>query len=106
MLELTFVKNHAIRKVFIKDKIVTLITPEFNYQTISFDEDKYNLLKQSNNISELSNLSEEELNKQDKKVVDLVNEIKYSKIDFNDEEALKQDLIKDFQETGWRCIKR
>ena len=105
MIELTFVKNHAIRKVFIKDKTVTLITPEMNYQTIIIDEEKYNKLRNDDKMKKLSELSQEDLEKlNDKRVVNLVNDIKIN-IDFNDTEFLRKDLINDFQDSGWRCIK-
>lgn len=107
MIELTFVKNHAIRKVFIKNKTVTLITPEFNYQPVIFDEEKYNALKNSENMASLTKLTYEELEKnQDKRVVELVTELKEAKVDFNNEQELKEDIIKDFQDSKWRCIKR
>ena len=106
-IELTFIKNHAMRKVFIKDKQVIIITPELNNQPLIFDEDKYNKLIQSEQIKKLSNMNESELKEtQDKKTYELINEIKSNNIDFNNYEQLKKDLINDFQLSGWRCINR
>lgn len=110
--ELTFVKNHSIRKVFIKNGIINLITPEMSYTPIPFDKAKYMKLINSKESKKIADLSYEDLvklrgEKQAQVIVEFAEEInKKRDIDFNDTESLKNEIIKDFQDSGWRCIKQ
>lgn len=87
-MELVFITGGAYRKVIIEKRIVSMITPELGFMPYTVDLDKIDK-KQMEKVK----LSEEE-----KKTIRQLAKLK-------SEEAMAKDIIKDFQKTGWRCIK-
>jgi len=86
-IELVFGAGGGLRTVFIKDNIVTLISAETNYVPVQMDINKMRQNEKLKNDPRMQNLMME------------VNELKT-------EEDMAKDIIKDFQEQGWRLIKR
>jgi len=90
-MELTFVKKSSLRKIFIKDRVMTLITPELNYQPLSLS------------ITQLKTA----LASGDKRIEDAIKEAGVDDLDkYVDDETMAKEIIKDFQEHNWRCVKR
>lgn len=88
MIHLHFVAGSAYRKVYIHHRKISMITPETGFQPMQFDLD--NLPKKLNG---------KELGKENLKLLKEISKLET-------EEEMKKDVIKDFQSTGWRCIKR
>lgn len=88
MIKLTFAIGGNIRKVFIDKRVVTLMTAETGFQPIQMDLDKLNDRKIQKKIG--------------KDGLKFMKDVAL----LNSEEEMAKDLIKDFQQTGWRCVKR
>lgn len=106
---LGFVRNHAVMHLYIKNGKVNLITGTIN---IEFDKEKYKKISESKEAESLAKLDFDDLNKQygERKaqiIMEFSNELeKKREIDFNDVDSLKRELIRDFQDSGWRCFKQ
>lgn len=90
MINLTFISGSAVRKVIINEKVISLITPEMHFVPLRIDLNKLNETKEQ--MKENKGLTEEDF----KMISDLSA--------LNSEEALKKDIIKDFQARGWRRV--
>ena len=88
MIKLSFVTGGALRKVFIDGRKISMMSQETGFTPISMDLDKIN----EKTIKK----------KMGKEGLDFMKQI--SKLETEDEMA--RDVIKDFQSTGWRLIKR
>jgi hypothetical protein len=96
MIDLHFIrevngkKKYGIRQVIIKDRVITFITPELNYQplTLSIKQLKTALASGDARIEQAFKDTDTDLDT------------------FIDDESIATSVIKDFQENGWRCIKR
>lgn len=106
--ELGFVRNHAVMRVYIKNGKVNLLTGRINME---FDKEKYKKISDSKEVEALSKLTYDELVKQYGElkaqiIMEFSSELEKKRdIDFNDIDSLKKELIKDFQDSGWRCYK-
>jgi hypothetical protein len=88
MIELLFVRKGAMIKVYIKEKVVTMIAPQLGNQPVIFDVNK---AKES----------------KDEKMLKLLEAVDLK--DFNefvDDESCAKSIITDFQNSSWRCVKR
>lgn len=89
MIQLEFIKKASLRRTFVENKKITFMTPEMNNQPIVLD----------------INLA---IEKQDEKMIDMLKQLgmddfqKYK--DWNDRQ-IADEIILDFKESGWRCIK-
>lgn len=90
MIKLSFVIGGSLRKVYIKDRNISLLSQETGYTPISIDLDKLESKKKS---------FIKKLGKEGMKLMKEVAELKT-------EEEMARDIIKDFQNEGWRLIKR
>jgi hypothetical protein len=90
MIELHFIKRSSLRKVFIKDREITMITPELNYQPMKIT------------ITQLKTA----LASGDERINRALKDTETNLDEYNDDESIMKDILKDFQESGWRCIKR
>lgn len=92
MIKLTFAIGGNIRRVFIDKRVITLMTAETGFQPIQMDLDKLE-----------SKSMQKKIKKQmGKDGLSFMKEVAL----LNTEEEMEQDVIKDFQKTGWRCVKR
>ncbi len=89
-MELTFVIGGNVRKVFINGRVISILTKETGFVPIEIDLDNLDIL----NETIKSKVDEEQLN--------LLEEISHLKT----EEEMAKDIIKDFQSSGWRLIKK
>lgn len=90
MIKLTFITGGAIRRVFIDNRKVSLMTAELNNVPLQIDLDK---------------LDDKETKKKLEKVKmddELMKELSL----LNTEEEIAEDVKKDFQGSGWRLFKR
>jgi hypothetical protein len=87
MKDLKFTKKGQIRQVYIKDKVITMITPEMSYQPLIFNLDKINEIK---NEKQLKTIREAGLDNLEK---------------YKDENSIAIEIISEFDESGWRLIK-
>lgn len=88
MIRLAFGIGGALRQVTINKRIISLMTKETGYVPIQMDLDKMN---------------EKSIKKQmGKDGLKFMKEISHLK----NEEDMAKDIIKDFQETGWRLVKK
>lgn len=88
MIELHFVRSGGLIRVFIRNKVITMIAPQLGNQPVTFDVNK----------------AQEKLDDKMMKLLEAVNLKDFS--EFIDDEACAKSIIKDFQESGWRCVKR
>ncbi len=83
MKKLLFTMGKMQRKIMIDDRVVTMITPENNYQPVIFNIEK---------IIATNKMSIEEL--------EAVKAIK----ELSDEERIANDIIEDFKMSGWEYV--
>ncbi len=88
MIRLSFVTGGSLRKVTLENNKIAMMTPETNMVPMVFDLDKLE-----------DNPKFKDMNVEQRK---LFEEIKLLKT----EEEKAKDIIKDFQRTGWRLLKR
>lgn len=88
MIKLSFVLGSSLRRVIINQKKISLASQETGFTPISIDLDKLDNNKHFN-----------ELDDKGKKLLEECKKLKT-------EEEIARDIIKDFQGSGWRCIKR
>lgn len=87
MLNLAFVRGSSLRRVVIKKRKISLLSSETGFAPISMDLDKLD-----DTVIE---------KKMGKEALELIKEISL----LNTEKEMAQDIKKDFQKDGWRCIK-
>lgn len=92
-MELVFVTGGALRRIFIKDRAITMISPEMGFTPITIELDK---LAESATQEKMQRLK---LTDDDKFTIKSLAEL-------GSEEDIAKDIIKDFKKTGWRCIKQ
>ncbi len=90
-MELVFITGSSIRKVFINDRKVSLISAELGFTPLEIDLDKLNEFEDK--IKKIK-MSKEDI----KTIKDLAK--------LGSEKEIAKDIIKDFQKSGWRCTKR
>ena len=90
-MKLTFITGSAIRRVIIKGRIITLLAAEISNKPLTINLDEIN--SQEEKFKKM-NLSEDDIR--------LIKEL--SKL--GNEEEIAQDIITDFQKTGWRLAKK
>ncbi len=90
-MHLVFTTGSAIRRVFIKDRKLTLLAAELGFHPLVVDLDKLDEQKDKFKKMKLSNED-----------VKLIHELAL----LNDEEAMARDIINDYQKTGWRLIRK
>ncbi len=88
MINLAFVAGSSLRRVIIDERKITMMSPETKFVPMVMDLDKIN--------------EKEIIKKMGKDGLKFMKEI--SKLET--EEDMAQDVIKDFQRTGWRRIKK
>lgn len=95
MINLTFITGSSIRRVHIKDRIVTLLAEELSSKplTINLDEidaqqDKFEEMIKNRSLSE--------------KDITMIKQL----AKLGSEEEIAKDIINDFQKTGWRLVKK
>ncbi len=91
MISLVFITGSAIRRIYIKDRTVTLIAAETSGQPVTINLDEID--SQQDKFKQMK-LSEE----------DIVTIKELSKL--GSENDMAKDIINDFQSTGWRLVKR
>lgn len=88
MIKLSFVRGSSLRKAFINGRKISLMSQETGFAPISMDLDKIN---------------EKEIKKKmGSEGLKFIKEIALLRT----EQDMAKDIIRDFQQTGWRCIKR
>ncbi len=87
MIRLTFAIGGNLRKVYIDKRKISMLTAETGWVPILMDLDK------------IDKKVEKKLGKD---AVELLKEISKLKT----EKAMAKDIIRDFQESGWRLFKR
>ncbi len=90
MIRLTFIAGGGIRKVFIDDRIINFLTAETSFVPLVVDLD---------NLDKLNSKIKKTLGKEAKKTLQEISLLET-------EEDIANDIIKDFQKTGWRKIKK
>lgn len=93
MIELSFVTGGALRKVVVNGRKLSLITAELGFNPLTIDLDK---LGTEQNKEKLDRLK---LSDEDRKTIKEISKL-------GSEEDIAQDIIKDFQKTGWRLVKK
>ena len=88
MKDLAFVRGGALRKVYVKDKVITIMTGEMGFTPFVIDLDRLDKVK-----GKLDKIKADE---------EFLKELAQLKT----EEEIVRDVVKDFQKGGWREIKR
>ncbi len=92
-MELSFVMGSGIRRVFIDERKVTIVSAELGFHPLEF------------NLDELDKPKTKKAMRKQKLSAEEVRTLRaLSKL--GSEEAMAKDIIKDFQKQGWRCVKR
>lgn len=92
MINLKFLSGNSVRLVTIKEKSITLITPEFNFVPFTI------------NLSKITSNKSKELNKIPKLTAkDKIVIVKMAKN--SSEEDISKDIISDFKKEGWNLCK-
>lgn len=87
MIKLNFVIGSAIRRVFIKDRVITLLTVENSFVPIEID---------LNNLDNNKSKVEKSLKDNNFNWGDLSN--------LKSEKEIAEDIIIDFKKSGWRLV--
>lgn len=88
MIKLAFVIGGALRKVVIDGRIIKMMSQETGFIPIEMDLDKINEKKIKKKMGEDG--------------LKFMKEIAL----LNTEEEMSRDIIKDFQRTGWKMVKK
>ncbi len=88
MIRLTFAIGGNIRKVYIDKRVISMLTAETGFVPIKMDLDKLDMGKIKSKMGDEG--------------IQLLNELS----SLETEEEMARDVIKDFQLTGWRCVRR
>jgi len=91
MIKLVFITGGAIRRVFIKERVITIIAAEISNKPLTVNLDKID--------EQQEDLKKMKLSEHDIKMIHELAEL-------GTEEEMAEDVITDFQKTGWRLIKR
>jgi len=89
-MELVFAIGGAYRRVFINGRKIGFLTAEIGYTPLVIDLDK---LESGENKSELKKIEASK---------EFLKELRELKT----ENEIAKDIIKDFQKSGWRLVKR
>ena len=92
-MKLTFVIGGAIRRVHINGRVISLESAELSYMPFSFDLDKLDTKETKEKMSKMK------MSNEDIKTLKELHKL-------GSEDAIAKDIIKDFQKTGWRLVKR
>jgi 3-methyladenine DNA glycosylase Tag len=88
MIELQFAAKAHIIKIIIKDRIITMIAPQLGNAPVQFDVNKAAQF-------------------QDERMTELLKEVGIKDFsEFDNDNACAKSIVKDFQESGWRMVKR
>ncbi len=90
-MKLVFITGNAIRRVIIQGRIITLLAAETSNKPVTINLDEID--------SHANNFDKMKLNEEDIVTIKKLTEL-------GSEEEIAQDIIKDFQKTGWRLIKK
>lgn len=92
MKRLSFVCGSSLRKVVIDGRKISMMSQETGFIPVSFDLDKMDSKSQIKKIK----------GKMGQEGLDFIKQVAL----LNTEEEMEKDIIKDFQLTGWRRIRR
>lgn len=90
MIELHFVKRAALRKIFIDDRVITMITPELSYQPMQITIKQLQMALASG----------------DERIKGALEDAEVDLDKYQTDESIAEEIIKDFTDEGWRVIKR
>ncbi len=93
MIQLFFLQGSRYRKVFIKDRKIAMMTPELGGSPITLDLDALDTKET------LEKMNSMKLTSEDRIAIQEMGKLK-------DPAAIAKDIIRDFQQSGWRCVKR
>lgn len=97
MIELHFAKRNFLRKVYIKEKQVSMVSNEASNYPISLN------IKQMQDVTK--GKANEELKAKNidvEKVKKMIEENGINPDDYESEEAIAEDITKEFKQLGWR----
>ena len=92
-MELVFVTGSALRKVYIKDRKISIMTNELGMAPLEIDLDKLDDKKSKKHMRKMK------LSTKDKKVIKQLAKL-------GSEKEIAKDIISDFRKSGWRMVKR
>lgn len=92
-IELVFTSSNSIRRVHVNGKKIAILAPELSFAPLEIDLDRLKEKEMQDKIRKLK------MNERDEKVLHELAKL-------NSEEEIIKDIKKDFQETGWRLIKK
>jgi hypothetical protein len=90
-MELVFITGSAIRRVFIKDRIITLLAAELSSKPLTINLEEIDAQREK--------FKEMKLEQRDIEMIEQLAKL-------GSEEEIAKDVIDDFQKTGWRLVKR
>lgn len=90
-MELVFITGSAIRRVFIKDRIITLLAAELSSKPLTINLEEIDAQREK--------FKELKLEQRDIEMIEQLAKL-------GSEEEIAKDVIDDFQKTGWRLVKR
>jgi hypothetical protein len=90
-MELVFITGSAIRRVFIKDRIITLLAAELSSKPLTINLEEIDAQREK--------FKEMKLEERDIEMIEQLAKL-------GSEEEIAKDVIDDFQKTGWRLVKR
>ncbi len=88
MIQISFTRGAALRRVFINKRVISFLTAELNNVPLKIDLDK--LDEQNEKIEKM---------KMDKEILKEISKLRTEK-------EIALDIIYDFEKSGWRRIKR
>lgn len=88
MIQLSFIRGSALRRVFIKDRTISLLTGELNNVPLKIDLDK--LEEQKERIEKMQF---------DAKMLKELSRLQTEK-------EISLDVIDDFEKSGWKRVRR
>lgn len=92
MIELVFVTGGHIRKVYIKDRVITFLVAELDFVPFMIDLNKVNSPEIQQKLDKFKNPEET------KSILKELSEL-------HSEDEIIRDIKNDFQSKGWRLVK-
>ncbi len=89
MIQLSFTRGSALRRVFIDGRVISFLVAELNNVPLKIDLDKLDLKEMKDKIKKM---------KLDKKLLRELSKL-------TTEEDLVNDVTKDFEISGWRRVR-
>ncbi len=89
MIQLSFTRGSALRRVFIDGRVISFLVAELNNVPLKIDLDKLDLKEMKDKIKKM---------KLDKKLLRELSKL-------TTEEDLVKDVTKDFEISGWRRVR-